>query len=83
MRDTVNMIKQGVPSVVLVHEPFEKLARAQMRQLGIADSKPYVVSYPVDRPAADSPEFVRKKADELARRLPDFLTSQEWPTGVE
>jgi hypothetical protein len=54
-----------------------------MRQLGIADSKPYVVSYPVDRPAADSPEFVRKKADELARRLPDFLTSQEWPKGVE
>lgn len=83
MRDTVNMIKQGIPSVVLVHEPFERLARAQMRQLGIEDSTPFVVSYPVDRPSTDPPDFVRKKAREQARRLADLLASQEWPPDVD
>ena len=78
MRDTVNMVKLGVPSVVFVHEPFEKLARAQMRQLGIDDSKPFVIVYPVDRPSADSPEVVRKKAAEQLRRIPDLLKVQEW-----
>ena len=78
MRDTVNMVKLGVPSVVFVHEPFEKLARAQMRQLGIEDSKPFVMVYPVDRPSADSPEAVRKKATEQLRRISDLLKVQEW-----
>ena len=78
MRDTVNMVKLGVPSVVFVHEPFEKLARAQMRQLGIEDSKPFVIVYPVDRPSADSPEAVRKKATEQLRRISDLLKVQEW-----
>ncbi len=78
MRDTVNMVKLGVPSVVFVHEPFEKLARAQMRQLGIEDSKPFVIVYPVDRPSADSPEAVRKKATEQLRRMSDLLKVQEW-----
>lgn len=83
MRDTANMIKQGVPSVVFVHEPFEKLARAQMRQLGIEDSMPYVITYPVDRPSADPPEFVKQKALEQARRIPEFLRVQEWPPGID
>jgi len=78
VRDTVNMVKLGVPSVVFVHEPFEKLARAQMRQLGIEDSKPFVIVYPVDRPSADSPEAVRKKATEQLRRISDLLKVQEW-----
>ena len=78
MRDTVNMVKLGIPSVVFVHEPFERLARAQMRQLGIEDSKPFVIVYPVDRPSADSPETVRKKATEQLRRIPDLLNIQEW-----
>ncbi len=78
MRDTVNMVKLGVPSVVFVHEPFEKLARAQMRQLGIEDSKPFVIVYPVDRPSADSPEAVRKKATEQLRHISDLLKVQEW-----
>jgi hypothetical protein len=72
------MVKLGVPSVVFVHEPFEKLARAQMRQLGIEDSKPFVIVYPVDRPSADSPEAVRKKATEQLRRISDLLKVQEW-----
>ena len=78
MRDTVNMVRLGIPSVVLVHEPFEKLARAQMRQLGIEDSKTFVLVYPVDRPSADAPEVVRKKAQDQVSRIPELLTSQEW-----
>jgi len=77
------MIKQGIPSIVFVHEPFEKLARAQMRQLGIDDSKPFVIVYPVDRPSADSPDFVREKAKEQVRRIPEFLRAQEWPPGID
>jgi len=72
------MVRLGIPSVVFVHEPFEKLARAQMRQLGIEDSKTFVLVYPVDRPSADSPEFVREKAKDQISRVPELLTSQEW-----
>jgi hypothetical protein len=49
-----------------------------MRQLGIEDSKPFVIVYPVDRPSADSPEAVRKKATEQLRRISDLLKVQEW-----
>jgi hypothetical protein len=72
------MVRLGIPSVVFVHEPFEKLARAQMRQLGIEDSKTFVMVYPVDRPSADLPEVVREKAKDQVSRIPDLLTSQEW-----
>jgi hypothetical protein len=72
------MVRLGIPSVVFVHEPFEKLARAQMRQLGIEDSKTFVLVYPVDRPSADAPEVVREKAKDQVSRIPDLLTSQEW-----
>jgi hypothetical protein len=78
VRDTVNMVRLGIPSIVFVHEPFEKLARAQMRQLGIEDSKTFVLVYPVDRPSADSAEVVREKAKDQVSRIPDLLTSQEW-----
>jgi hypothetical protein len=72
------MVKLGIPSVVFVHEPFEKLARAQMRQLGIEDSKTFVLVYSVDRPSADAPEVVRKKALDQVSRVPDLLKAQEW-----
>jgi hypothetical protein len=72
------MVKLGIPSVVFVHEPFERLARAQMRQLGIEDSKPFVIVYPVDRPSADSQETLRKKAKEQLQCIPDLLKVQQW-----
>jgi len=49
-----------------------------MRQLGVEDSKTFVMVYPVDRPSADSPEVVREKARDQVSRIPDMLTSQEW-----
>jgi len=49
-----------------------------MRQLGIEDSKTFVLVYPVDRPSADSADVVREKAKDQVSRIPDLLTSQEW-----
>ena len=74
MRDTVNMVRQGVPSVGLVHEPFEKLARMQAVQLGMPDAP--ILIYPQDLPSSDSPELVRQKAQAVATRVIDMVLSQ-------
>jgi hypothetical protein len=68
------MIRQGVPSIGLVHEPFEKLARMQARQLGMPDAP--LLIYSQDLPSADPPELVQKKAQEVAARLADMVASQ-------
>lgn len=74
MRDTVNMVQQGVPAVGLVHEPFEKLARMQAVQLGMPDAP--LLIYSQDLPSKDSAELVQKKAEELAERVINILLSQ-------
>lgn len=75
MRDTVNMVRQGVPSVCLVHEPFEKLARLQVAQLGMPDAP--LLIYPQDLPSKDSPGLVQQKAEAVAARVIDVLLSQQ------
>ena len=75
MRDTVNMVRQGVPSVGLVHEPFEKLARMQVVQLGMPDAP--ILIYAQDLPSKDSPELVQRKAQEVAARVIDILVGQQ------
>ena len=75
MRDTVNMVRQGIPAVGLVHEPFEKLARMQVVQLGMPDAP--ILIYPQDLPSKDSPDLVQKKAQEVAERVMDMLMSQQ------
>lgn len=74
MRDTVNMVQQGVPAVGLVHEPFEKLARMQAVQLGMPDAP--LLIYSQDLPSKDSAELVQKKAEELAECVINILLSQ-------
>lgn len=74
MRDTVNMVRQGIPAVGLIHEPFEKLARMQVIQLGMPDAP--LLIYPQDLPSKDAPELVQKKALEVAERVMDILLSQ-------
>ena len=74
MRDTVNMVQQGVPAVGLVHEPFEKLARMQAVQLGMPDAP--LLIYSQDLPSKDSAELVQKKAEELAERVINILLGQ-------
>jgi hypothetical protein len=72
------MLKEGIPSVVLVHEHFEKLARLELKLLGIEDSSNVVVAYPADRPSAESLEEVMIKAREQAEKLEGMITSQKW-----
>jgi hypothetical protein len=72
------MLQEGIPSVVLVHEHFEKLARMELKLLGIEDSSNIVIAYPADRPTTDSIETVLLKAREQVEKLEDMLTSQKW-----
>ncbi len=71
MRDTVNLVRLGVPTVGLVHHPFETLARLQAAQLGLPDAP--ILIYPQDLPSKDPAELVRKKAEEVAERVVPFL----------
>ncbi len=71
MRDTVNFIRQGIPSVGLVHHHFEKLARMQSVQLGMPDAP--ILIYPQDLPSVDLPERVLEKAREVVGRSADIL----------
>ncbi len=74
MRDTVNMVQQGVPAVGLVHKPFEKLARMQAIQLGMPDAP--LLIYSQDLPSTDPADFVEKKAQDVAHQVIDMLLSQ-------
>ena len=79
MRDTVNMVQQGVPAVGLVHKPFEKLARMQAVQLGMPDAP--LLIYSQDLPSEDPADLVQKKAQEVAARVIDILLSQHGEKG--
>ena len=72
------MLQEGIPSVVLVHEHFERLARMELKLLGLEDSSNIVIAYPADRPSTDSLETVMIKAREQAEKLEQMLTSQKW-----
>ena len=72
------MLKEGIPSVVLVHEHFEKLARLELKLLGLEDSADIVIAYPADRPSAESLEEVMIKAREQAEKLEKMITAQKW-----
>jgi hypothetical protein len=72
------MLKEGIPSVVMVHEHFERLARTELKLLGIEDSSNVVIAYPADKPSAESHEEVVMKAHEQAMKLKEMLTTQKW-----
>lgn len=74
MRDTVNMVQQGVPCVGLVHKPFEKLAKMQAVQLGMPDAP--LLIYPQDLPSKDPAEFVQKKAEQITEQVAGILLAQ-------
>ena len=74
MRDTVNMLQQGVPAVGLIHEPFEKLAKMQAIQLGMPDVP--LLIYPQDLPSKDPADLVQRKADEVSERIIGMLLEQ-------
>ena len=65
------MVRQGVPAVGLVHQPFEKLAYLQLKALQ-APNTPLLI-YPQDLPSEDAPELVQKKAQEVAERVAELI----------
>lgn len=71
MRDAVNLIRGGTPAVALIHEPFERLARLQVAQVGMADAP--VLIYPRDLPDQEPPDLVEGKAREVAERAAGLL----------
>lgn len=71
MRDTVNVVREGVPAVGLVHEPFAALARLQVAQVGMADAP--ILIYARDLPDKESPEVLERKAQDVAEQCTAFL----------
>ena len=71
MRDTVNVIREGVPAVALVHEPFRRLAHMAATQVGMANAP--LLIYPRDLVAEETPEDLEKKAHEVAAQAVELL----------
>jgi hypothetical protein len=64
VRDTVNMLREGIPAVALVHEPFRRLAHMAAGQVGMPDAP--LLIYPRDLVAEETPEDLQAKAREVA-----------------
>ena len=75
MRDAFAAWKQGLPAVVLVHEPFAVLARAQCQALGAVD--PTILVYQQDAPALESDDQSTEKARGVAEQLISMLGSPQ------
>jgi hypothetical protein len=73
VRDTVNIIREGVPAVALVHEPFATLARLQVAQVRMPDAP--VLIYARDLPDQEPADVLERKAEEVAGRAAAFLLS--------
>ena len=74
MRDAFAAWKQGLPAVVLVHEPFAVLAKAQCQTLGARD--PTILVYKQDAPALESDEVSTAKARQVAEQIVGLLSSR-------
>ena len=72
MRDAFAAWKQGLPAVVLVHEPFAVLARAQCQSLGARD--PTLLVYQQDAPALESDDVSIEKARKVAAEVVAMLS---------
>jgi hypothetical protein len=75
VRDANASWKQGIPAVVLVHEPFATLARAQCQALGAKD--PVILVYKQDAPARDTVDETVAKAGEVAAEIVLLLSSKK------
>ena len=73
MRDAFQAWKQGIPAVVLVHEPFATLAKAQCQALGAKD--PVTLVYKQDAPAHESEEASTEKARRVAAEVVRLLST--------
>ncbi len=62
-----------MPAVVLVHEPFEKLAQAQCLSLGAKD--PLILVYRQDAPALETDKQSEDKARGVAAEVLRMLSA--------
>jgi len=60
VRDTVNLLREGVPAVALVHEPFRRLAHMAAAQVGMPEAP--LLIYPRDLVSEESSEQLLEKA---------------------
>jgi len=61
-----------MPAVVLVHEPFVTLAKAQFQALGARD--PTMLVYKQDAPALESVDEIEDKARKVAAEVVRLLS---------
>lgn len=73
MRDTVNMLREGIPAVALVHEPFRRLAHMAAGQVGMPNAP--LLIYPRDLVAEETPEDLEAKAREVAEEGAQMILS--------
>jgi hypothetical protein len=73
VRDAFASWKQGMPAVVLVHEPFANLAKAQCARLGAKD--PTILVYKQDAPAMESDAESDAKAAAVAADVLRMLSA--------
>jgi hypothetical protein len=71
VRDTVNVLRAGVPAVGLVHEPFRRLARMAVNQVGMPDAP--LLIYPRDLVSEETPAQLELKASEVALEAAKLL----------
>jgi hypothetical protein len=71
VRDTVNMLREGVPAVALVHEPFRRLAHMAAAQVGMPEAP--LLIYPRDLVAEETPEDLESKARDVAQEAVKLL----------
>jgi hypothetical protein len=64
VRDTVNILREGVPAVALVHEPFRRLARMAAGQVGMPGAP--LLIYPRDLVDEENLGQLNDKAREVA-----------------
>ena len=72
MRDAFEAWKEGIPAVVLIHEPFAVLAKAQCQSLGAKD--PTILIYKQDAPSRESDEESADKARQVAAEVVRLLS---------
>ena len=73
MRDGIFLAKAGHPTLVFVHDFFERAARAQAQALGMPELKIYV--YPQHK-AGDYDAAEAAKGVQAAHELPEWLETR-------
>jgi hypothetical protein len=74
VRDGISLTQAGHPTVVFVHDVFERAARAQASELGLPDLKIHV--YPQFKPGLPD-DAEAAKAEQAVRELPALLEGTE------